>query len=556
MRALAAEDRRRVGVHVALHAAARHRAGQRAVLRDDELGAQRARRRAARRDDRRQREALAPLPQAVDVGQDVPHASCLLSIADSRSPSASRLARSCPDTKRSTDGSAARMPGRERLVLRAALQRVDPDDRVGRAVQARHLAPDELVVLALPAVGDDQDDGAAGQRPAPPDVVVGLQRRADPRAAGPVDDAGGRAGERLLGVAGPQLGRQARQARAEGEDLDAAAGAHGRVEVEQQRAGVGLHRARHVAQHDELARRLACAGGSGARTGSPPVAIEPRASARRSRTCPRRWGCRRRERRRGRRAATAEMSLRAAANSSGVIAAKSLRRRTSCALVPISSGSPLGRRVAARPCASRRTRWARLGGWRGSSSRRLRRADGLAQEPGVEGAVEDVELLAPRDERRAQRPVDVVLPRDVDAVEAVQRVGEAARPDLQPGLAQHAAEGDDVAGQRVAHAVAAAASRASRSSWATRVVAHGLEVLVVLQHRPERLLDDLGVELLAAQRGQRVGPVDRLGDARRLGQVHRRAARRRTPPPRRPAAPARRAPAAARSRSRARAAGG
>ena len=42
---------------------------------------------------------------------------------------------------------------------------------------------------------------------------------------------------------------------------------------------------------------------------------------------------------------------------------------------------------------------------------------------------------------------------------------------------------------------------------------------MVLQHRAERLLDDLGVELLLAERRQRPRPVDRLGDTRRLGQV-------------------------------------
>src|SRR3954451_25032217 len=112
--------------------------------------------------------------------------------------------------------------GGQRLVVRAALDRVDPHHRVGRAVQARHLAPDELMVLALPAVGGDEDHRAARQRPAPPDVVVALQRRADARPAGPVDHALGRARQRHLRVAGAQLGGQARQARAEREDLDAA----------------------------------------------------------------------------------------------------------------------------------------------------------------------------------------------------------------------------------------------------------------------------------------------------------------------------------------------
>src|SRR6266487_801904 len=51
------------------------------------------------------------------------------------------------------------------------------------------------------------------------------------------------------------------------------------------------------------------------------------------------------------------------------------------------------------------------------------------------------------------------------------------------------------------------------------LVADGGEVLVVLQHRPERLLDRARVELLLPERGERLRPVDRLCDARRLRQV-------------------------------------
>ena len=52
-------------------------------------------------------------------------------------------------------------PARERLVLGIALERVHPDDGVGGSSELRHLARDELVVLPLPAVGDDDDDRAA-----------------------------------------------------------------------------------------------------------------------------------------------------------------------------------------------------------------------------------------------------------------------------------------------------------------------------------------------------------------------------------------------------------
>ena len=76
--------------------------------------------------------------------------------------------------------------------------------------------------------------------------------------------------------------------------------------------------------------------------------------------------------------------------------------------------------------------------------RKLERRDRRAQEPGLEGAVEDLELLAARDEVGAQRPVDVVLTRQVYLVEAAEPVGDAVRADLQSRLAQDAAERDDV----------------------------------------------------------------------------------------------------------------
>ena len=93
--------------------------------------------------------------------------------------------------------------------------------------------------------------------------------------------------------------------------------------------------------------------------------------------------------------------------------------------------------------------------------------------------------------------------------------------DLQAGLAQDAAEGHELAGEGLAHAVAAAAAaaRASPSSASDGVVAHQVEVLVVLEHRAERLLDDGCVELLAAEGHERLRPVDRLGHAGGLGEV-------------------------------------
>ena len=121
-------------------------------------------------------------------------------------------------------------------------------------------------------------------------------------------------------------------------------------------------------------------------------------------------------------------------------------------------------------------RWpARDGGVGLARPQRRRRA----QEPGVERAIERLELLAAGDERLAKRPVHVLLAGEVDRVEAAQRVGDAPRADLEAAFAQHAAEDDDVANDRVlATALRAAQPRAvttrpasassrieSRSSW-------------------------------------------------------------------------------------------
>jgi hypothetical protein len=75
--------------------------------------------------------------------------------------------------------------------------------------------------------------------------------------------------------------------------------------------------------------------------------------------------------------------------------------------------------------------------------------DGRTQEPGTERTVERLEILAPRYERLAKRPVDVLLPGEIDRVETSQRVGNAPRPDFEATLAQHATEDDDVANDGV-----------------------------------------------------------------------------------------------------------
>ncbi len=98
---------------------------------------------------------------------------------------------------------------RERLVVGIALERVDPDHRVGSACETRHLPAHETGILALPAVRDDHDDRAAGQPTTTPDLVELPQRRADPRPAAPVDDLLGTACERGHRVARGEVRREA-----------------------------------------------------------------------------------------------------------------------------------------------------------------------------------------------------------------------------------------------------------------------------------------------------------------------------------------------------------
>ena len=59
-------------------------------------------------------------------------------------------------------------PGRHRRVARLPAVRVGPHHAVRQPVQPRHLLAEQRRVAALPAVGRDDDDRAAGQSRAAP----------------------------------------------------------------------------------------------------------------------------------------------------------------------------------------------------------------------------------------------------------------------------------------------------------------------------------------------------------------------------------------------------
>src|SRR5579872_3044403 len=100
-------------------------------------------------------------------------------------------------------------------------------------------------------------------------------------------------------------------------------------------------------------------------------------------------------------------------------------------------------------------------------------------------------------------------------VASVRRRGPASRPASCSSLAKAARRG----------------SRSDRTAGSSRtaglldqrghLLAHPLQVLLVLQRRAERRVDKRGVDLRRAESGERARPVERLRDPRNLVQVHR-----------------------------------
>jgi hypothetical protein len=71
-----------------------------------------------------------------------------------------------------------------------------------------------------------------------------------------------------------------------------------------------------------------------------------------------------------------------------------------------------------------------------------------AQKPRSKRPVEELQLVVPGNERLAEREVDVLLAREVDRIEAAECVEHPPGPDLDPRLAEHAAERDHVPDDR------------------------------------------------------------------------------------------------------------
>ena len=379
----------------------------------------------------------------------------------------------------------------------------------------RHRLREEGGVAPLPAVRRDNDDRAARHPAAAVDAVEGVERLADAGAAGPVAHRLRGPLERAVGVAAVEERRQVGEPRAERERLDLPARWRPRP------AGTAPARGRTAPSSPEMSqmnttRRSTSFWWRKARSiGSPSERIERRIVRRGSISSPPCDGSSRRERRFGR-----------------FRASRSQARRTSRS----SARAHLGEVLRAQQLGGREGRGRELGvvgvdrvhrdlGDRvGGDGARLRLhvdepevdrplAEVLRRrplEPGPERAVEDLEVVVLRDQRAGQRGVDVVAHRQVDRIERAERVLQAARADLDAGLAQDPAERDELADDGIAR-------------------------LAMARHRPSqrglRLLDDAGP-------GRRRAPSR---CPRGTSAPSRAWRRRRTPtaPPRRaPSAPA------------------
>ena len=380
----------------------------------------------------------------------------------------SRLATSWPERKRSTYGSAARIPPASGSYSGCPFSGLTHTTANACRASRCHLARRRASASPRSQPSDsDHDDRAARQRAPAPLVVVGLERRADPRAARPVDDARAAARERRVRVARARAPASSRVRRVPNAnvstprpeprrrgDRGASAREYASIEPETSRSSTSL--------------RGDCRGcGTSARPGR-----------RRSRATRGRASARRASARDGRAAGDA-----CAAAAGATAIARISRSRTRELLgrhrrevrvaqhlvvapgadlgsPPSISGPGPGGALPAFAAAARGGRARAAAGGR----------HGGAEEPRVERAVERLEVLAARDERLPQRPVDVVLPRrDRRGRGRVSASATPPGPDLEAGLAQHAAEDDDVPDD--ARARRAARRARPRASARERLVA-------------------------------------------------------------------------------------
>ena len=161
---LAREDRERLLHDRALDAAAGDRARDLARVVHGHGRARVARARALGADDARDRDPVPGGPPALDVVEHFLHAVLFrlrLTAAIDPRQLLERGERVALDELVNVRQGRGHSLG-QRRVAGTRLERVDPHDPVGDPVEAGHLLGEHLGLAAVPAVGEDHDDRAAG----------------------------------------------------------------------------------------------------------------------------------------------------------------------------------------------------------------------------------------------------------------------------------------------------------------------------------------------------------------------------------------------------------
>src|SRR5262249_10830414 len=89
----------------------------------------------------------------------------------------------------------------EGFIIRRAQEWIKPDQTMTIPFQARHLAPQEIDVAAIPAIANDEHHCPSTQHPPAPFVIKGLQRFTNTRAARPIVDDQSYVFQRLVKIA-------------------------------------------------------------------------------------------------------------------------------------------------------------------------------------------------------------------------------------------------------------------------------------------------------------------------------------------------------------------
>ena len=254
----------------------------------------------------------------------------------------SSAARLCPLTNASQYGQRGGHAADQRRVARRRLAGVDPDDPVRQPAQPPHRLGHLLRVVGRPAVGQHDDDRAAGQ---PPPAVVGDEPRRCPSASRvPPAQSEAVAPARASAWSGSRHGQlpgEPGQPGGEDERLRPRPGDRA-LQQRQVDPRVGLHRAGDVAQQHQPPRP-ACAGARAPaapgrrRCAAPPARCAAGRAGRRAPAAARV--------RRLRRSGVLSTSRRTSSRTLGAARRRSGRRTTCAAAAPRSTRRPAGPRA-------------------------------------------------------------------------------------------------------------------------------------------------------------------------------------------------------------------